>query len=205
LHIAQEGTPVPHIDEAMKRWGMPMGPFELLDEIGLDVAAYVLKSLAPTGKADDAVPAGLKQAIENGWLGKKSGRGFYIHPKQTRRGPVKDLQPNEEVLRMIQPTAAQADNKQEAPIAAADTIQSRLVMPMVHEAAKLMEERVIESTDTLDLATVLGLGLAPFRGGLVQFATAAGKWQTKTNPDRVAAAPPAAPTTQSAPAMQAQH
>jgi 3-hydroxyacyl-CoA dehydrogenase/enoyl-CoA hydratase/3-hydroxybutyryl-CoA epimerase len=203
--VAQEGTPVPQIDEAMKRWGMPMGPFELLDEIGLDVAAYVLKSLVHDDANADAVPPGLKQAIERGWLGKKSGRGFYIHPKQSRRGKAQKIQPNEEVLRLIQPTAPRAEIEQERPGAAAGddyAIQSRLVMPMVNEAAKLIEERVIESTDALDLATVLGLGLAPFRGGLVQFANAAGKWHAKANPDREVTAPAAPPP---APAMQAQH
>jgi 3-hydroxyacyl-CoA dehydrogenase/enoyl-CoA hydratase/3-hydroxybutyryl-CoA epimerase len=206
LRIAEEGTPVPQIDEAMKRWGMPMGPFELLDEIGLDVAAYVLKSLVHNGGAD-AVPPALKQVIERGWLGKKSGRGFYIHPKQTRRGAAKQLQPNQEVLNLIQPQARQADIKKEKPAAAAEAIHWRLVMPMVNEAAKLIEERVIESTEALDLATVLGLGLAPFRGGLVQFATAAGKWQVKANPDRevTAAPPPQPPVAPTTPAMQAQH
>jgi 3-hydroxyacyl-CoA dehydrogenase/enoyl-CoA hydratase/3-hydroxybutyryl-CoA epimerase len=199
MRVAQEGTSVPHIDDAMKRWGMPMGPFELLDEIGLDVAAYVLKSLAHDGNADDAVPTGLKQAIDRGWLGKKSGRGFYIHRRQSRRGKSQKIQPNDEVLRLLHPAALQADIKQERPDAAAEAIQWRLVLPMVNEAAKLLEERVIESTDALDLATVFGLGLAPFRGGLVQFANAVGKWQTKQNPERDVIAPAAEP------AMQGQH
>jgi 3-hydroxyacyl-CoA dehydrogenase/enoyl-CoA hydratase/3-hydroxybutyryl-CoA epimerase len=55
-----------------------------------------------------------------------------------------------------------------------ENIQQRLVLPMVNEAAKLLEERVTDSTDTIDLATVMGLGLAPFRGGIVQYANTLG-------------------------------
>jgi 3-hydroxyacyl-CoA dehydrogenase/enoyl-CoA hydratase/3-hydroxybutyryl-CoA epimerase len=176
MTVALEGTPIPLIDDAMKRWGMPMGPFELLDEIGLDVAAYVLKSLArPSEQA--VIPPALEQAIARGWLGKKSGRGFYIHAKSKRKS--KDLPLNDELARMLAPAALSAtpahtphDASHKA--AAIQEIQWRLVLPMVNETARLLEEDVIQSTDALDLATVFGLGLAPFRGGLVQFANTVG-------------------------------
>src|ERR1043165_665606 len=101
--MAVEGTPIVEIDDAMKRWGMPMGPFELLDEIGLDVAAYVLKSLTREG-----VSPNLEEAIQRGWLGKKSGRGFYIHSKRRRwtRPWSKAKAPalNQELARMLAPS-----------------------------------------------------------------------------------------------------
>jgi len=175
MAVAIEGTPIPMIDEAMKRWGMPMGPFELLDEIGLDVAAYVLKSLA-RGSDESVLPPALEQAIQRGWLGKKSGRGFYIHAKSKRKSKV--LRQNDELARMLAsnppPTPQPTPQDESHKLAAMQEIQWRLVLPMVNETAKLLEEDVIQSTDAIDLATVFGLGLAPFRGGLVQFANTVG-------------------------------
>src|SRR5260221_4683823 len=71
LVMATEGVSIPLIDEAMKRWGMPMGPFELLDEIGLDVAVHVLKSLSHVQSHPVALPPAIEQAVAQRWLGKK--------------------------------------------------------------------------------------------------------------------------------------
>ena len=74
------------IDAAMKLGGgYPMGPFELLDEIGLDVAAHVLRSLRSTAEEKDPVPAAVDMALTRGWLGKKSGRGFYVYDTRRRK------------------------------------------------------------------------------------------------------------------------
>jgi 3-hydroxyacyl-CoA dehydrogenase len=146
LVMAGEGASVPAIDLIMKQWGMPMGPFELLDEIGLDVADHVLKSLhAPPS-------ALLDRALNQKWLGKKTGRGFYVYGKRPKGKPVL----NRELVESV--PAAPADR---------EAVQSRLLRPMIDAAAKLLEEGVTDSADTIDLATVLGLGLAPFRGGLM--------------------------------------
>ena len=76
--MAEEGTPITDIDSSMKAWGMPMGPFELLDEIGLDIAAHVLKSLG--GARSRLQSPVIERTMTNKWLGKKTGRGFYIYP-----------------------------------------------------------------------------------------------------------------------------
>ena len=169
LVMASEGTPIADIDLALKKWGMPMGPFELLDEIGLDIAQHVLKSLG--GKLDpplEPVPGGsVAKAIENKWLGKKTGRGFYVYgDKKSKADPVL----NQELAALL------AAGKTPPQISEAD-VQWRLVLPMVNEAAKLLAERVADSADTVDLATVFGIGFAPFRGGLVRFAVQAGSEQ----------------------------
>jgi 3-hydroxyacyl-CoA dehydrogenase len=96
-------------------------------------------------------------AVGRGWLGKKSGKGFYIHAKK------KDAQVNEELARLLAPTPSGAAPSDEE-------IQWRLVLPMVNEAARALAEGVTSSADDIDLATVLGLGFAPFRGGLAKFA-----------------------------------
>lgn len=160
ISLALEGVPYTAIDQAIKQWGMPMGPFELLDEIGLDVASYVLKSLTPGVEAP--VPPALKQAIERGWMGKKTGVGFYVHAKK------KQLKPNAEMATLMYAGEPKSMSDEE--------IVDRLITPMVGEAMKLLDERIIASPDALDLATVLGIGFAPFRGGLANYANLAGTY-----------------------------
>jgi 3-hydroxyacyl-CoA dehydrogenase/enoyl-CoA hydratase/3-hydroxybutyryl-CoA epimerase len=164
LAMASEGVPIMVIDEAMKQWGMPMGPFELLDEIGLDVALHVLKSLSHVQAHPVELPPAVERAVAQKWLGKKSGRGFYIHAAGKRRRAVK-VQANEELTRLLV-TAAPGQAASPSP----QELQWRLILPMVNEAARTLAEGTTDSADDIDLATVLGLGFAPFRGGLAKFA-----------------------------------
>jgi 3-hydroxyacyl-CoA dehydrogenase / enoyl-CoA hydratase / 3-hydroxybutyryl-CoA epimerase len=166
IRAAAEGIPVPAIDRALKDWGMPMGPFELLDEIGLDIGLHVLDAFGSKFGDYASTPAGMKQAIERGWLGKKSGRGFYVYDdghKRSAEAPV-----NAEM------TALLSSGTPASAVPADQELQWRLVLPMVNEAARLLAEGVTGSADAVDLGTVLGLGLAPFRGGLAHFADTVG-------------------------------
>jgi 3-hydroxyacyl-CoA dehydrogenase/enoyl-CoA hydratase/3-hydroxybutyryl-CoA epimerase len=167
LVVASEGVAITDIDRAMKQWGMPMGPFELLDEIGLDIGAHVLRELGAVRPTIDRVEAAIQQAISEKWLGKKSGVGFYNHATPKKRGR-KVAQPR--VNAQLSETLCGADR---IPFSA-ESVQSRLVLPMVREAEQVLDEKVADSADTVDLATVFGTGLAPFRGGILRFAEAAG-------------------------------
>ncbi|HEY8669194.1 MAG TPA: 3-hydroxyacyl-CoA dehydrogenase NAD-binding domain-containing protein, partial [Tepidisphaeraceae bacterium] len=160
LAMATEDAPIREVDVAMKQWGMPMGPFELLDEIGLDTGWHVLRSLG--GMLDQQVqtPAAVEQAVGRGWLGKKSGRGFYLYDDKKKAGDV-----NEEFVAMLRTCQGEFS---------AEAAQWRLVLPMVNAAAMLLEAGVVDSADTIDLATVLGTGFAPFRGGVMHFADSVG-------------------------------
>ena len=181
LAAAGEGVPIRAIDDAMKRWGMPMGPFELLDEIGLDIASHVVRSLAGGTPPPPNVVGLFDRAKERGWLGKKSGRGFYVYRGDRRGRTRRSVQPevNEELIGTgAGDTAGGLD---------AEAIQWRLVLPMVNEATRVLEEGVTDSADTIDLATVLGLGLAPFRGGIVHFANTVGPKQIVRRMEELAA------------------
>lgn len=164
---ADEGVPLERIDAAMKQWGWPMGPFELLDEIGLDVATHVLRSLVAKAPDYAAVPDKIGKAIERGWLGKKSGNGFYEY---TGEGDRRERgKPNPELH------ALWGRKPGEPPTPASEEeIQWRLMLPMLNEAARLLSEGVVDSPDVVDLATVLGLGFPPFRGGLAHYADSIG-------------------------------
>jgi 3-hydroxyacyl-CoA dehydrogenase/enoyl-CoA hydratase/3-hydroxybutyryl-CoA epimerase len=159
LAMAAEGVPIATIDEAVKRWGMPMGPFELLDEIGLDIALHVLRSISHVLNEPVAVPAAVERAVAAGHLGKKTGKGFYVHAK-VKRGEAPKLEVNPELV--LAPPAVT--------VPLVDEIQWRLILPMVNEAARVLAEGITDSADDIDLATVMGLGFAPFRGGLAKFA-----------------------------------
>jgi 3-hydroxyacyl-CoA dehydrogenase/enoyl-CoA hydratase/3-hydroxybutyryl-CoA epimerase len=180
LVMAGAGTSIVTIDDAMKRWGMPMGPFELLDEIGLDIAAHVLKTLGGGTPLPPNVVAAIGQAQQHKWLGKKTGRGFYVHPEKRGKKPTLHA----ELAAMLSPGAAAPMSDQST---LRDAIQWRLVLPMVNEAARVLEEGVTDSTDAIDLAMVMGTGLAPFRGGIVQFANTVGVEEIVLQMDELAA------------------
>jgi len=169
LLLAEDGLALPFLDTAMRHWGMPMGPFELMDEIGLDVTAMIIEALAGPLAGRISAPAMLKTAMERKWLGKKSHKGFYIYGEGDKRaGP----ELNKELTSLVGPDAADTGAGDQS--ALEEQAQWRMVLPMVNEAARLLEEGVVDSTDAIDLATVLGTGFAPFRGGLAQFASATG-------------------------------
>jgi 3-hydroxyacyl-CoA dehydrogenase/enoyl-CoA hydratase/3-hydroxybutyryl-CoA epimerase len=161
LAMAGEGVPIPDIDDAARRWGMPMGPFELLDEIGLDVASQALMSLALGSPPPAHVAAACERAKAKGWLGKKAGRGFYLYSADRRSARP---QVNQELAVVLSSTRQAATPDVEG-------MQRRLVLPMLLECGRVLEEGVADSPETIDLATVLGLGVAPFRGGIARFAS----------------------------------
>ncbi len=163
LAVAATADDVAAIDAAARAWGMPVGPFALIDEIGLDVTAAIFTALAaplaaPLG-ARLAPPAPLAAAVAAGCLGRKAGRGFYLHAGADGR-PV----PNPAVAAWLGTGSVAV-----APFTTAD-VASRLVAPMAAEARLLLAEEVVASADAIDLATVLGGGFPAFRGGLATFA-----------------------------------
>ena len=142
-----EGVPADVIDKALRRFGMPMGPLELLDQVGLDVAAHVADSL--NGLSPEPSPTGgrLHDLAAAGHVGRKSGRGFYLY---TQDGKHKG-----------RAAASGLPSK----MMSADDIRDRIVLRLVNEAAKCLQEGVVPEGWMIDLAMVLGTGFAPFLGG----------------------------------------
>lgn len=151
--LVDAGASVADIDAAARDWGMPLGPLALLDEIGLDTSLLIFEVLTARFGERFAPPPALSRAVARGWLGRKAGRGFYVH--HAAGPPVPDA--------ALGPPATGAGRS------AAD-VATRLVAPMAEEAARVLAERVVDAADTLDLATVLGCGFPGFRGGLATFA-----------------------------------
>lgn len=151
--MAEEGVSVEAIDRAMKNFGMPMGPFELYDEVGLDVAAHVAGTLRRAWPQRFVESNLVARLAESGGLGKKSGRGFYEYKDGKKRK-----------------VSAAAVSYAKGLMPSPEEITARLLYPMVNEAARCADERVAENADKLDFAMVMGTGFAPFRGGPMRWA-----------------------------------
>jgi 3-hydroxyacyl-CoA dehydrogenase / enoyl-CoA hydratase / 3-hydroxybutyryl-CoA epimerase len=144
---ADEGVPLALIDLVATGFGMPMGPIELADTVGLDVASHVGKILADA--YGHAVPRGTEKLVAAGHVGRKSGRGYY---------EWKDGKP-------VKPPA---DGR------APEDLEDRLVLQYLNEAVACLRERVVEDADLLDAGMIFGTGFAPFRGGPLHYARARG-------------------------------
>lgn len=158
-----EGLPVEAIDRTMKKFGMPMGPLELLDQVGLDVAAHVSKSVAPLFGERMKPHAALPRMGELGYLGQKAGKGFYVYGGKKKKVNTEALAKLAGELGM---KSADADVSPERVREA----RERMVCLMVNEAAMCLEEGLAERADVIDLAMVFGTGWAPHRGGPLRYA-----------------------------------
>jgi 3-hydroxyacyl-CoA dehydrogenase/enoyl-CoA hydratase/3-hydroxybutyryl-CoA epimerase len=143
---AQEGVPLEAIDEAALAFGMPMGPIELADVVGLDVCQHVGEIISAELNRKPADLPQLAELIAQKKLGRKSGAGFYVW----RDGKA--------VKRSAGGAQAPAD------------LTDRMVLVMLNEAVACLREKVVESADLLDAAVIFGTGFAPFRGGPLRYA-----------------------------------
>jgi 3-hydroxyacyl-CoA dehydrogenase/enoyl-CoA hydratase/3-hydroxybutyryl-CoA epimerase len=157
----ERGTPIETVDRALREFGMPMGPLELLDEIGLDVGRKVAHVLQDAFGERMPRTALLDRLAAEGSLGKKTGRGFYVYENGKRRGinPALAVPPATRAAQTGPPSGEIVD---------------QLVDAMINEATLALEERVAGSADDVDLAMILGTGFPPFRGGLLRHADAIG-------------------------------
>lgn len=149
IRLVMRGNDIKKIDSAMVKFGMPMGPLRLLDEIGLDVGIHVALDL---GKrlSDFNIPADmLKTILAIGHHGKKTGAGFYTYDGKNRAI-------NKELLSAVQTTRD---------ILTEDKIIDFLVQLMTDEATKCLQEGIVKDSDDIDFAMIMGTGWAPFRGG----------------------------------------
>ncbi len=160
-YLLQAGMKVQTIDRLMFRFGMPMGPLRLLDEIGLDVVAEVSRTLVSgLGERFTAAPA-VEKVVALGLLGKKGGRGFYRYSGSRKSGVDPEV---ESVL------AEAASGAPPGP----EEAEGRLVYSMINEAARILDDGVVDSPEALDVAMIMGTGFPPFRGGLLRYADSLG-------------------------------
>jgi 3-hydroxyacyl-CoA dehydrogenase/enoyl-CoA hydratase/3-hydroxybutyryl-CoA epimerase len=157
-YLLSDGAEIRETDRLWKIWGMPMGPFTLIDEIGIDVARHVALIL------EEAFPDRMKAAPmlklladHPDVLGKKNGRGFYLY-----KDGKKDVNPEMTAIIKAARSGSGAPAKREL-------INRPLVM-MVNEAIRCLDEGIVQNAGMLDLAMIFGTGFPPFRGGLLKTA-----------------------------------
>jgi 3-hydroxyacyl-CoA dehydrogenase / enoyl-CoA hydratase / 3-hydroxybutyryl-CoA epimerase len=162
VRLLLEGVPIEEIDKAARDFGMPVGPMELLDDVGIDVATKAGETLAATWPDRMPTDPAFGKLVTLGRLGRKVKKGFYLYEGDKRTGPDVSLYADAGL-------AAPAPGK-----VPADAIVRRLVLPMVNEAAFCLADGIVESPAKLDLAMIFGTGFPPFRGGLCAYADAIG-------------------------------
>jgi len=148
LFALEGGIPAAVIDRVGKDFGMPMGPIELTDVVGLDVSLHVGRVLADAFQR--RVPDILVKLVERKKFGRKSGEGFYVW---------RDGKP-------VTPKSPQ--------FAIPEDLEDRLILPMLNEAVTCLREGIIKDADLLDAGAIFATGFAPFRGGPLQYAKARG-------------------------------
>jgi len=162
MNLVLDGAAVEDIDQAFLKFGMPIGPLALADEVGLDVGLKVLAVLEEAFPDRVQVAQCFKDIAKDGKvLGKKSGAGFY---KYSKKGPKVV---NHELIKYLKPHI----NKKA--IRKGDII-NRPILAMLNEAARCLEEGIVADASTLDMAMIMGTGFPPFRGGLLRHADALG-------------------------------
>jgi 3-hydroxyacyl-CoA dehydrogenase/enoyl-CoA hydratase/3-hydroxybutyryl-CoA epimerase len=167
--LFEAGANVTDLDEAMLDFGMPMGPMRLLDEVGIDVGLHVAQTLGGHYADRMAIPETQIKMVKDGLLGRKSGKGFYLHPK----GKEPTLNPAAAQYAHAVPKSAEGGtrNTQHATRA---ILQERMVLLMINEAARCLEEQIVTDPADVDFAMIMGTGFAPFRGGPLRYADSLG-------------------------------
>jgi 3-hydroxyacyl-CoA dehydrogenase/enoyl-CoA hydratase/3-hydroxybutyryl-CoA epimerase len=149
--LLEDGVSIQDIDAAMVDWGFPVGPVQLTDEVGIDVAAKVGKVMRREFGDRLAAPAGFDKLVADDRKGRKNGRGFYLYEDGERKGV------DESVYAVLGSPERKAMDR--------GNIQERLALQMINEAALCLEEGILRSARDGDIGAIFGLGFPPFTGG----------------------------------------
>jgi 3-hydroxyacyl-CoA dehydrogenase/enoyl-CoA hydratase/3-hydroxybutyryl-CoA epimerase len=159
------GVDAKEMDDALVAWGMPMGPLRLIDEIGVDITVDIADTLENAFGRRNHAAAVLHWLRDGKMLGRKTGSGFYSYEGKSQTT-------NESLVQWR--TALHGDvegpETKTALPKGADEITNRLMLLMVNEAARCLEEKVVATPEDADFGMMMGTGFAPFRGGPLRFA-----------------------------------
>lgn len=162
MDLLEEGVPATAVDRAARSFGMPMGPVELADTVGLDICLAVAGELAGRTATPTEVPGRLRHMVDKGKLGRKSGQGFYTW--RNGRALVPGI-----AFRYRPPT----------------DLTERLIFRLLNEAVACLRERIVTDADLLDAGIVFGTGFAPFRGGPMHYIASGGMERMRERLERL--------------------
>ncbi len=162
VRLLLEGVSMEAIDKGMRKFGMPVGPIELLDDVGIDVAAKGAETLSAAWPERMPIDPAFGRLVTATRLGRKTKKGFYRYENDKRVGP--------DAQAYVDLGVASPGSVSITP----EALEARLIYPMVNEAAFCLAEAIVPGPDKLDLAMIFGIGFPPFRGGLCAHAEARG-------------------------------
>ncbi len=158
-HLRAEGYSIAQIDKVALDFGMPMGPFRLIDEVGIDTGAKVADSISAGYPHMKVLPT-LHEMVSKNFLGKKNGKGFYSYDAQGKQMGVRS-----EFISNPKDPSPKTDQY----------LLDRLILPMVSEAIMALDEGIVGTVRDLDLGLIFGIGFPPFHGGLLRWVTSEGE------------------------------
>jgi 3-hydroxyacyl-CoA dehydrogenase / enoyl-CoA hydratase / 3-hydroxybutyryl-CoA epimerase len=172
--LFESGVEADNIDNALVQWGMPMGPLRLIDEIGVDITIDIGNTLEKAYGRRDQVSSVLLWLGDDKMLGRKTGAGFYKYEGRTQA-------PNESLAQWRRALHGEPEGAEGPDIPPdwhrdprsrlnEEELAHRLIFLMANEAARCVEENVVDSPEDADYGMILGTGFAPFRGGPLRFA-----------------------------------
>ncbi|MGH6841024.1 MAG: 3-hydroxyacyl-CoA dehydrogenase family protein, partial [Methylocella sp.] len=165
LRLVHDGADFVEIDKAMEAFGWPMGPATLIDVIGMDISHHVVKIVSAgfAPRMDVPYETALEILLGAGHLGQKNGRGFYKYVSDSKGRPRKESDPETECLL----AAGQLNGKTSI---GEEEIVARMMLPLILEAARCVEDGIAASPGDVDMCLILGLGFPRYLGGALKYA-----------------------------------
>ncbi|HMO22919.1 MAG TPA: 3-hydroxyacyl-CoA dehydrogenase family protein, partial [Candidatus Melainabacteria bacterium] len=155
------GTPVQWIDTAARQYGMPFGPLELLDDLGWGLSQAVSESVSDEFGERIKLPKEIYFPIDAGFDGKSNNKGIYVWESNGKKAGVNAY---------VQESMGAVSSDEEPTPEEITKIQAALFLPMIDEASRILEDKVVKKPRDIDLALIIGAGYPPFRGGLLRSA-----------------------------------
>lgn len=152
------GEPIDKLDKALVNFGFPVGPMQLLDEVGIDVGAKIGPILQADLGERFAAPSAFSKLLDDGRLGKKANKGFYLYGKKAKKGKK---QVDESIYNLL--------NLKPAGSLSVDEISKRCIYMMLNEAARCVDEGIVRSARDGDIGAIFGIGFPPFLGGPLRY------------------------------------
>jgi len=162
--LLQDGVDMKRIDKVAVKFGMPMGPIALYDMVGIDTSFYAGRTMYDAFPERTLVSPILPALIKKERLGTKKGFGFYNHEKKKGR-PKPDPMALELIAKYVEAPEREITDEE---------IQHRLILPMLLEATRALEEEIVRDPRDVDLGLIFGIGFPPFKGGLLFWADTVG-------------------------------
>ncbi|MES2613999.1 MAG: 3-hydroxyacyl-CoA dehydrogenase NAD-binding domain-containing protein [Bdellovibrionota bacterium] len=165
LNILSEGARIEDIDNALEKFGMPVGPVTLLDEVGIDVGEHIIRVLMDSFADRIVIPNEIEAIGKENRKGRKNNSGFYLYKDGKKESP------DESIYKHFSKERKHFDLQ---------TIAERCIYVFMNEAARCLDEKIIRSEDDGDLGAIFGLGFPPFLGGPFHYAKSLGKAVVKS-------------------------